>query len=124
MTKLTWDNAALISPATAGGLGVENETLVRLTLGGRELEMPVYILPGQAAGHRRGGAGLRPHGRRPRSAAMLPRASRRSASTSIRLRTTGGDGRSPRGACDRADRRRSIRLGHDPGSSRHRHGGR
>ncbi|NUQ61610.1 MAG: TAT-variant-translocated molybdopterin oxidoreductase [Pirellulales bacterium] len=50
ITKLTWDNAAWISPATAAALGVENETMVRLKLDGRELVMPAYILPGQAAG--------------------------------------------------------------------------
>ncbi|NLX94972.1 MAG: TAT-variant-translocated molybdopterin oxidoreductase [Rhodopirellula sp.] len=50
ITKLTWDNAALIGPATAAALGVENESLVRLTLGGRELVLPVCVLPGQPAG--------------------------------------------------------------------------
>ncbi len=50
ITKLTWDNAAMIGPATADALGVENETLVRLTLDGRELVLPAYILPGQPAG--------------------------------------------------------------------------
>ena len=48
MTKLTWDNAALISPATAGALGLENEDLVTVTSGERELELPVWQLPGQA----------------------------------------------------------------------------
>lgn len=50
MTKLTWDNAALVSPATAKALGIENETLVRLKYAGRELEIPAYVLPGQADG--------------------------------------------------------------------------
>ncbi len=48
MTKLTWDNAALISPATAGELGVKHGDLVNLQYQGRELEMAVYVLPGQA----------------------------------------------------------------------------
>ena len=48
MTKLTWDNAALISPATAGALGLENEDLVTVASGGRELELPVWQVPGQA----------------------------------------------------------------------------
>ena len=48
MTKLTWDNAALISPATADALGLENEDLVTVASGGRELELPVWQLPGQA----------------------------------------------------------------------------
>ncbi|MXX61012.1 MAG: 4Fe-4S dicluster domain-containing protein [Holophagales bacterium] len=48
MTKLTWDNAALISPATANALGLENEDLVTVASGGRELELPVWQVPGQA----------------------------------------------------------------------------
>ena len=48
MTKLTWDNAALISPATASALGLENEDLVTVTRGERELELPVWQVPGQA----------------------------------------------------------------------------
>ncbi|MHC4891838.1 MAG: TAT-variant-translocated molybdopterin oxidoreductase [Planctomycetota bacterium] len=50
MTKLTWDNAALIGPATAKALGIRNEDLVTLTIGGRELVCAAYIMPGQAAG--------------------------------------------------------------------------
>lgn len=50
ITKLTWDNAALIGPATAAALGVEDHAMVRLEVGGRELVMPVYVLPGQAPG--------------------------------------------------------------------------
>ncbi len=48
ITKLTWDNAALISPATATALGLENEDLVTVTCGERELELPVWQVPGQA----------------------------------------------------------------------------
>ncbi len=48
MTKLTWDNAALLSPATATELGVGHGDLVELELAGRQQEMPVYVLPGQA----------------------------------------------------------------------------
>ncbi len=48
ITKLTWDNAALISPATADALGLENEDLVTVTSGGRELKLPVWQVPGQA----------------------------------------------------------------------------
>jgi MoCo/4Fe-4S cofactor protein with predicted Tat translocation signal len=50
MTKLTWDNAALIGPATAQALGVKHEQLVQLAIGGRQLECVVYVMPGQAAG--------------------------------------------------------------------------
>jgi len=48
VTKLTWDNAAIISPKTAESAGVENGDMVRLSYGGRELDMPVWIVPGQA----------------------------------------------------------------------------
>lgn len=67
LTKLTWDNAALISPATAQRLGVENEQVVELQYAGRSLQAPVFILPGQAEnsitvhlgyGRRRGGTVL------------------------------------------------------------------
>lgn len=49
-TKLTWGNAALIAPATAAALGVTDGTPVRLTLGGRSIELPAMIAPGQATG--------------------------------------------------------------------------
>ena len=50
MTRLTWGNAAVMSPATAKALGVENETVVKLKRGGRTLEIPAYAMPGQADG--------------------------------------------------------------------------
>jgi len=48
MTKLTWDNAALLGPATAAELDVKHGDLVTLALDGRTVEAPVYVLPGQA----------------------------------------------------------------------------
>ena len=48
LTKLTWDNPALVSPKTAETLGVGNEELVRLDYAGRSLELPVWIVPGMA----------------------------------------------------------------------------
>ncbi|MEW6413560.1 MAG: TAT-variant-translocated molybdopterin oxidoreductase [Candidatus Zixiibacteriota bacterium] len=48
MTKLTWDNAALISPKTAEQQDVKNGDMVKMSYKGRELEMPVWILPGMA----------------------------------------------------------------------------
>jgi len=48
MTKLTWDNAAILGPATADELGVGHGDLVELAYAGRSLEMAVYVLPGQA----------------------------------------------------------------------------
>jgi molybdopterin-containing oxidoreductase family iron-sulfur binding subunit len=47
LTKLTWDNAAHVSLATAKRLGVKNEDLVAITAGGATLTAPVWILPGQ-----------------------------------------------------------------------------
>ncbi len=48
ITKLTWDNAALLSPATAKRLGVQNEQIVHLNYQGRSISAPVWIAPGQA----------------------------------------------------------------------------
>lgn len=47
-TKLTWDNAALLSPATAAALGVANEDVIELSLNGKTLRAPALILPGQS----------------------------------------------------------------------------
>ncbi len=48
MTKLTWDNAALVGVATAEALGLKHGDLVELELDGRSLEIAVYVLPGHA----------------------------------------------------------------------------
>jgi molybdopterin-containing oxidoreductase family iron-sulfur binding subunit len=48
LTRLTWDNAALVSPATAEILGVVNEDVVELHYGGRSVRAPIWIVPGQA----------------------------------------------------------------------------
>jgi len=49
ITKITWDNALLLSPATAKNLGVQGNDVVRVTAGGASVEAPVYVVPGQAA---------------------------------------------------------------------------
>ncbi|HVS01192.1 MAG TPA: TAT-variant-translocated molybdopterin oxidoreductase [Thermoanaerobaculia bacterium] len=58
-TKLTWDNALLVSPATARQLGIDEQRtgrnrdrhpMVRVTVGASYLEVPVWITPGQADG--------------------------------------------------------------------------
>ncbi|MFN3198915.1 MAG: TAT-variant-translocated molybdopterin oxidoreductase [Bradymonadia bacterium] len=49
LTKITWDNAALLSPATAEALGVANEQEVEVTVNGASVKVPAWILPGLAA---------------------------------------------------------------------------
>jgi Fe-S-cluster-containing dehydrogenase component/anaerobic selenocysteine-containing dehydrogenase len=48
VTKLVWDNAAILSPATAKVLGVENKDLVKITVGERSVTVGVWTVPGQA----------------------------------------------------------------------------
>jgi len=48
ITKLSWDNAVLLSPQTAEELGLKNEDLVLIDYRERTIEMPVWILPGHA----------------------------------------------------------------------------
>ena len=48
VSKLTWDNAAYMSDATAIKLGTGNQQLVDLTVDGRTIQIPVWIAPGQA----------------------------------------------------------------------------
>jgi MoCo/4Fe-4S cofactor protein with predicted Tat translocation signal len=48
LTKVTWDNYALVAPATAKDLGIENNTLIKVKVGGREIEVAAYTMPGQA----------------------------------------------------------------------------
>ncbi len=48
LTRLTWDNAALVSPATGEKLGVSNEDVVELKFGGQTMRAPIWIVPGQA----------------------------------------------------------------------------
>jgi molybdopterin-containing oxidoreductase family iron-sulfur binding subunit len=48
--KLTWDNAALMSPAMAHGLGVENGRVIELAAGHATVEAPVYVVSGMADG--------------------------------------------------------------------------
>jgi MoCo/4Fe-4S cofactor protein with predicted Tat translocation signal len=48
ISKLTWDNAAFMSPATAAKLKVASEDVVTLTNAGRKVDAPVWIVPGHA----------------------------------------------------------------------------
>ncbi len=48
ITKITWDNPALIGTATAASLGIENEDEIEITNAGRSLVIGVWIVPGIA----------------------------------------------------------------------------
>jgi molybdopterin-containing oxidoreductase family iron-sulfur binding subunit len=48
VTKITWDNAAYVSPATARKLGVENGTRAELRVGGRKVDAAFWIMAGHA----------------------------------------------------------------------------
>ncbi|MEM9355314.1 MAG: TAT-variant-translocated molybdopterin oxidoreductase [Pseudomonadota bacterium] len=50
LTKLTWDNAAILSPKTAEQLGVQHGSVVKLQTGSSAVELPAFLLPGQAEG--------------------------------------------------------------------------
>ena len=50
ITKLTWDNAAIMSPGDAFRLGVPTGGMVRLTYEGHTLKAPVWIQPGPVDG--------------------------------------------------------------------------
>jgi MoCo/4Fe-4S cofactor protein with predicted Tat translocation signal len=48
ITKITWDNALMISPATARDIGVSDGEVASVEARGASLELPVYVLPGMA----------------------------------------------------------------------------
>jgi molybdopterin-containing oxidoreductase family iron-sulfur binding subunit len=48
ITKLTWDNAVLVSRKTARELGVQNGDMVEITLNGRSVKGPIWTQPGMA----------------------------------------------------------------------------
>ncbi len=50
LTKVTWDNALLISPGTARDLGVDDGEMVVIEAGEASIEAPAFVLPGQARG--------------------------------------------------------------------------
>ncbi|HEY2896524.1 MAG TPA: 4Fe-4S dicluster domain-containing protein, partial [Gemmatimonadaceae bacterium] len=50
VTKLTWDNAALVSPDTAKRIGVATGDIIRLTRDSMSLAIPALIVPGQPDG--------------------------------------------------------------------------
>jgi molybdopterin-containing oxidoreductase family iron-sulfur binding subunit len=48
LTKLTWENTAQLSPATAQRLGVTNEDIVTIKYDGRQVNAPVWVVAGHA----------------------------------------------------------------------------
>ncbi len=50
ITKVTWDNVAIVSPKTAETLRVEQDQVMKVAIGDESVELPVYVLPGQANG--------------------------------------------------------------------------
>jgi Fe-S-cluster-containing dehydrogenase component/anaerobic selenocysteine-containing dehydrogenase len=66
VSKLSWDNALLVAPATASKLSLGRGDMVTLTMDGRSVDVGVFVLPGVAddtlvfsLGHGRGEAGGR-----------------------------------------------------------------
>jgi anaerobic selenocysteine-containing dehydrogenase len=47
LTKLTWDNAALVGPALAARLGLANGDQIELRVQDAVVLAPVWIIPGQ-----------------------------------------------------------------------------
>lgn len=47
ISKLTWGNAALISPAWAEKMDLSNGSVIEISVKGQTLQAPVWILPGQ-----------------------------------------------------------------------------
>ncbi len=48
LTKMVWENAVTISPAMAAREKLETGDVVTVTAGGRSMDGPVWVLPGQA----------------------------------------------------------------------------
>jgi molybdopterin-containing oxidoreductase family iron-sulfur binding subunit len=50
ISKLTWDNAILMSPGTAAELGVKDGDVVEVSIGERKVEGPALVQPGHVDG--------------------------------------------------------------------------
>ena len=49
LTKITWDTAVHLSPATAAKLNVKSEDVIEISVKNRTLKAPVWVQPGHAA---------------------------------------------------------------------------
>ncbi len=47
-TKMTWENSVTVSPSTAADMKINTGDYLRVTVGGKSIEGPAWILPGQA----------------------------------------------------------------------------
>ncbi len=50
ITRLTWDNPAVIGPGTASDLGISDGSLLELTIGKHTVRVAATVVPGQAYG--------------------------------------------------------------------------
>jgi molybdopterin-containing oxidoreductase family iron-sulfur binding subunit len=50
ITKITWDNPALVSPLTAQKYDLQSGDMIKLEYSGRQIELPIWIAPGTADG--------------------------------------------------------------------------
>ncbi|ATB28407.1 TAT-variant-translocated molybdopterin oxidoreductase [Melittangium boletus] len=48
ISKMTWDNAAYLSPTTARELNLQPGDVATLSYGGRTLDVPIWVIPGTA----------------------------------------------------------------------------
>ena len=48
LTRLTWDNVALVAPALAERMALGNNDVVELRYQGRSIQAPLWLMPGQA----------------------------------------------------------------------------
>jgi MoCo/4Fe-4S cofactor protein with predicted Tat translocation signal len=48
VTKLVWDNAAIVSPATARALGIASKDVIKIAVGDRSIVAGAWVVPGQA----------------------------------------------------------------------------
>jgi molybdopterin-containing oxidoreductase family iron-sulfur binding subunit len=48
LSKVVWDNYALVGPETAEALKIENDSMIKVQIGERSVELACYTMPGQA----------------------------------------------------------------------------